>query len=131
MGTESTGLYDVKGGITIVNAAWKVQTTGQVVAFFVLSPIYYHTNHNTSSFDTFSEETTNPISTKVSIIGLCGKDYDKDETKLKTCSETLPEKSNEFQGQTSTWEGKSISGTWYSRCKHGQWEVAYGLHRCV
>jgi len=86
--------------VPIVTAACKFQTTGQVVAFFVLSPIYYHTNHNTASFDTFSEETSNPISTKVLITGLGGKDHDKDETKLKTCPETLPEKSNEFQRQT-------------------------------
>jgi hypothetical protein len=111
-------------------AGCNVQTTGQAVAFFMLPPIYYHPNHNTTSFDTLSEEATNPISTKVLTIELGGKDHDKDETKLKTCPETLPEKSNEFQGQTRH-GGKSISGTWHSPCGHGQWEVAYGLHRCV
>jgi len=86
--------------VPIVTAACKLQTTGQAVAFFVLTPIYYSANHNTASLDTFSEETTNPVYTKVLIIGLGGRDHDKDETKLKTCPETLPEKSNEFQGQT-------------------------------
>jgi len=59
--------------VPVVTAACRVQTTGQAVAFFVLSPFYDHANHNTASFDTFSEETTNLISTKVSIIGLGGK----------------------------------------------------------
>jgi hypothetical protein len=45
--------------VHIVTAACNVQTTGQTVAFFVLSPIYYHANHNTASFETLSEETTN------------------------------------------------------------------------
>lgn len=51
--------------VHIVTADCKFQTTGQAVAFFVLSPIYCHPNHNTASFDTLSEETTNPISKKV------------------------------------------------------------------
>jgi len=53
-----------------------VQTTGQAIAFFVLSPIYYHPNHNTESFDKLSEEATNPISPKVLIVGLGGKHHD-------------------------------------------------------
>jgi hypothetical protein len=65
VGVECTGLYDVKGDTYRYTADCKAQTTGQAVAFFVLSPIYCHPNHNTASFDTLSEETTNPISTKV------------------------------------------------------------------
>lgn len=45
--------------VHIVTADCKVQTAGQAVAFFTLSPIYYHPTHNTASFDTLSEETTN------------------------------------------------------------------------
>ena len=59
----------------------------------ILTTIPHHLTH-------LAKKLRTPISTKVSIIGLGGKDHDKDETKLKTCPETLPEKSNEFQGQT-------------------------------
>jgi hypothetical protein len=45
--------------VHIVTDACKFQTMRQAADFFVLSPIYYHANHNTTSFDTLSEETTN------------------------------------------------------------------------
>jgi hypothetical protein len=56
-----------------------------------------------------------------------GKDHDEDETKLKTCPETLPEKSNEFQGQNrhgriraSVAHGTDRAGT-----GNGKWLMDY------